>query len=72
MGKMTKGQWRSFMKRAATIHRKSEALFADAMSCLGVEDDLTDEIDNILVATADTLSHLDRRLALSSEQEGRQ
>lgn len=65
---LTRAQLRAWRRRAETLHNKAEGLMSDAIDACGVNDQLTDEIDNILVATADTLSHIDLRLSLTKSE----
>lgn len=56
---------RAFQRRTDTLHRRAEALFADLMAEFGAEgmaggDNITDFADNIVCATSDMLSVLDR------------
>lgn len=54
-------RYRQWSSRTNTILRKAEALFSEVMAELDIEDEITDEVDNIIVAATDALSVLRRR-----------
>ena len=54
---------RAFLKRAKSLHSKSEAIFADMMAEYPDDDALTDAADDVMNMADDLCGMIERRIA---------